>query len=63
MSTPWKQFTSMGIAAMGLTTICTLAGMHVIQDGETTAGIASVLSASVAIWHKDDSEGGGKNNG
>lgn len=60
---PWKQLTSMGIAAMGLSTVCVLAGMHVIQDGETTAGIASVLSAAVAIWHKDsnDSEGGKPN--
>lgn len=63
MSAPWKQLTSMGIAAMGLATICTLAAMHVIQDGETTAGIASVLSAAVAIWHKDDTGGGGNSNG
>lgn len=61
MSAPWKQLTSVGISAMGLATVCTLAGMHVIQDGETTAAMASVLSAAVAIWHKDDSEGGNKN--
>lgn len=45
---------------MGLSTICFLAEMRVIQDGETVAGMASVLSAAVAIWHKDEKEGGNR---
>lgn len=60
MSGPWKQLTSMGIAAMGLATVCTLASMHVIADGETTASMSAVLTAAVAIWHKDNGEGGNK---
>lgn len=61
MSSPLNQMTALGVAALGLASVCTLAGMHVIQDGETTAGIASVLSAAVAIWHKDNTDG--DNNG
>lgn len=49
----------MGIAAMGLATVCTLAAMHVIADGETTASMSAVLTAAVAIWHKNDEGGEG----
>ena len=61
---PWRQLSAAGIAAMGMATICILAFNHVIQDGETIGAMASVLSASVAIGHKDDNSGeGGNTNG
>lgn len=56
---PWRQLSALGIAALGMATICCLAFSHVIQDGETIGAMASVLSASVAIGHKDDSSGEG----